>query len=321
MPALARQTLKAESDQPEFLQDVLQGLNQSPPTLPCKYFYDRAGSELFEEICRLDEYYVTRSEIDLLQQCSRQIAQHIEPSTTVIEPGAGAGVKAAILLDAMPSPRAFVPLEISASALEEATQSLHKRFPGLDIHPLEGDFTADPQHIRTALPETDNTLIFFPGSTIGNFSAPEAVEVLGNLSTLAGEDGHILVGADQIKDRQRLTSAYDDEKGITAEFNKNILKRINRELDANFNLSGFVHRAIYNESLDRIEMHLVAQGDQRVTVSGYTFEFADGTFIHTENSHKYSDDSFRRLAQQAGLQMVQNWGNGDVALYLLARSR
>jgi len=319
MPALARQSLKASSDQSEFLQDVLHGLHQSPPTLPCKYFYDRAGSELFEEICRLDEYYLTRSEIELLQQSRRSIAQHIAPSTTVIEPGAGAGLKAAILLEAMPSPQAFVPLEISASALEEATQSLQQRFPNLDIHPVEGDFTADPSDIRTALPDTDNTLIFFPGSTIGNFSASEAIDVLRNLATLAGEHGQILVGADQIKDRQRLIRAYDDQKGTTAQFNKNILQRINRELDANFDLDAFTHRAVYNESLDRIEMHLVAVGDQLVTIAGHSFAFTDGSFIHTENSHKYSDDSFQQLAQRAGLSMVNNWRNGDIALYLLTR--
>lgn len=317
MPALAQQRLKSDAKQSEFLQDVLLGLQQSPPTLPCKYFYDDAGSALFEQICNLDEYYVTRAEIALLERSRAAIAQHLAPSTTVIEPGAGAGVKAAILLDAMPSPQAFVPLEISASALEGATDSLQRRFPDLDIHPLEGDFTADPQDIRAALPDAEHILIFFPGSTIGNFCAEEAVEVLGNLATLAGDGGQVLVGADLIKDRQRLINAYDDQAGVTAQFNKNILRRINRELGGNFDDSGFAHRAVYNESLDRIEMHLVAQGDQRVSVAGEHFQFADGTFIHTENSHKYSEASFSELAGKAGLRVTQRWRSPDVALYLL----
>lgn len=306
----------------EFLADVLAGLSTRPKTLPCKYFYDERGSILFEQICELEEYYITRTELALLSDIGEEVAELVGEGVTIIEPGSGAGVKVQILLDALLHPRKFIPLEISLDALEASTKELKQKFPQLRVIPHQGDFT-DQQDLKK-LPllkeKSERRLVFFPGSTIGNFTRKEAVEVLNNLRILAGENGLVLVGVDLLKDRNRLLDAYDDHLGITADFNKNLLVRINRELDANFDFErGFDHRAVFNEQASRIEMHLVSASDQSVEIGDQKVEFDEGESIHTENSHKYSEQMVIQMVTEANLQVVRDWTDesGDFALFLL----
>lgn len=307
----------------EFLKDVLSGLSAQPKALPCKYFYDERGSELFEQICELDEYYITRTELALLEDIGAEVAELVGEGVTIIEPGSGAGQKVQILLQALLHPRKFIPLEISLDALEASTRELEQKFPRLQVIPHQGDFTdpADLEKLPLLQEKGERRLVFFPGSTIGNFTKLEAVEVLKNLGMLAGENGLVLLGVDLLKDRARLLNAYDDHLGVTADFNKNLLVRINRELDANFDFEqGFDHRAIFDEEASRIEMHLVSASDQIVEIANRAFEFKEGETIHTENSHKYSEQMIVQIATKAGLKIVRDWTDGsrDFALFLLA---
>ncbi|MBT5331874.1 MAG: L-histidine N(alpha)-methyltransferase [Porticoccaceae bacterium] len=306
----------------EFLADVLAGLSTRPKTLPCKYFYDERGSILFEQICELEEYYITRTELALLSDIGAEVAELVGEGVTIIEPGSGAGVKVQILLDALLHPRKFIPLEISLDALEASTKELKQKFPQLRVIPHQGDFTdqKDLKKLPLLKEKSERRLVFFPGSTIGNFTRKEAVEVLNNLRILAGENGLVLVGVDLLKDRNRLLDAYDDHLGITADFNKNLLVRINRELDANFDFErGFDHRAVFNEQASRIEMHLVSASDQSVEIGDQKVEFDEGESIHTENSHKYSEQMVVQMVTEANLQVVRDWTDegGDFALFLL----
>lgn len=306
----------------EFLLDVVSGLSAQPKTLPCKYFYDEKGSQLFEDICDLDEYYITRTELDLLANIGEQIASLVGEGVTIVEPGSGAGIKVQVLLDALLKPSRFIPLEISLDALEASTQELKQKFPRLEVIPHQGDFTdeRDLKKLPLVSEETDKRLVFFPGSTIGNFSRQEAIGVLANLRLLAGKQGQVLVGIDLLKDRSRLLAAYDDSLGVTAEFNKNLLARINRELDANFDhQEGFDHRAVFNEEHSRIEMHLVSRLDQEILIGDKSFVFAKEETIHTENSHKYSSDLFAEIAREAKLEITHQWSDDrqDFGLFLL----
>lgn len=306
----------------EFLIDVVSGLSAPRKTLPCKYFYDEKGSQLFEDICDLDEYYITRTELELLADIGEQIAKLVGEGVTIVEPGSGAGIKVQILLDALLKPSRFIPLEISLDALEASIQELKQKFPRLEVIPHQGDFTdeRDLKKLPLIAEETDRRLVFFPGSTIGNFSREEAVGVLSNLRLLAGERGQVLVGIDLLKDRNRLLAAYDDSLGVTAEFNKNLLARINRELDANFDhQEGFDHRAVFNEEHSRIEMHLVSRLDQKVLIGDQSFSFAKQETIHTENSHKYSSELFAEIAREAKLEITHQWSDDrqDFGLFLL----
>lgn len=301
-----------------FLTEVLHGLSKPSKTLPCKYFYDAIGSKLFEDICELSEYYVTRTEKLILHDVVKDLAKTFNKKTNVIEPGSGAGEKVRILLNSIPSVNTFTPVEISASALAESAEELASSYPNLSILPLQGDFTNEAT-LRRARQELDalqsadqQNLVFFPGSTIGNFSRTEAVQVLKNLSVLAGPDGSLLVGYDLIKNEFRLTQAYDDSLGVTAAFNKNLLARINKELYGNFDVeNGFAHSAIFNRMYNRIEMHLVSTKDQKVSVAGHSFWFRKGETIHTESSHKYSKNSFAEIAQRAGLAVSCTWTDAD----------
>lgn len=306
----------------EFLKDVVDGLSNRQKTLPCKYFYDERGSNLFEQICELDEYYITRTELALLEQVGNEIAELIGEGATIIEPGSGAGIKVQILLDALLSPSRFIPLEISLDALQTSTQQLKQKYPSLRVIPKQGDFTDQSTLQKLPLEESQaqGRLVFFPGSTIGNFSAEEAVEVLSNLKLLAGQKGLILIGIDLLKDRSRLLAAYDDSLGVTAEFNKNLLLRINNELEADFDIEeGFRHQALFNEEQSRIEMHLVSLKDQQVSIADQQFQFSEGETIHTENSHKYSQEFIAELATKAGLKITQQWSDSqkDFALFML----
>ena len=289
-----------------FLRDVLAGLGASPRSLPCKYFYDAAGSALFEQICELPEYYVTRTELEIMRLFSKEMAACLGPRVLLIEFGSGSGQKTKLLLEALQDPVAYVPIDISAAALEFTLESVQRAHPALQVTPVCGDFTAQ---IEIPWPDEhpERTVVYFPGSTIGNFSAEDALQLLSQVASLVGKRGGLLIGIDFHKDTATLEAAYNDAQGVTAAFNRNVLLRINRELNADFNLEQFQHRAIYNEGKQRIETSLVSTREQLVTIGGVAFEFAAGEAISTEHSQKYTVDSFADLATQAGLQGVANW--------------
>jgi dimethylhistidine N-methyltransferase len=289
-----------------FLDDVLEGLSQPAKRLPCKYFYDARGCRLFDAICELEEYYPTRTELAIMRRHVDEMVARIGPRAMVIELGSGSSTKTRVLLDRLPQPAAYVPVEIAREHLATAAAQLRARYPRLQIHPLCADFTADFD-----LPECGaeplRRVAYFPGSTLGNFEPEEAEALLTRLAGLVGEGGGLLIGLDLQKDRRILEAAYNDAAGVTAEFNLNLLIRINRELAGNFRLNQFHHAAFYNETAGRIEMHLVSGCRQTAHVAGQAFHFVRGETICTEYSHKYNLPQFRRTAIRAGFQHVQTW--------------
>lgn len=305
-----------------FLNDVIAGLSQQQKNLPCKYFYDDNGAALFEQITELDEYYVTRTELSILTKHSQAIAKLLPDNLSIIEPGCGSGKKIAYLLAHLVNVKSFVPFEISNEMLNYSLAHLSPLFPELAISPLLGDFTHSQmvkQLSRETQLDSQTNLVYFPGSTIGNFSPLKAIEIMKNFHRLCGINGYVLIGIDLLKDRQVLLDAYDDKQGVTAAFNKNLLQRINAELNADFDLSQFNHQSRFNEKLSRIEMHLISNCGQTVTVNGESFSFSQGESIHTENSHKYALQAFTELSAQAGLRLEQTWQDeqGYFALCLL----
>ncbi|TCT07758.1 L-histidine N(alpha)-methyltransferase [Aquabacter spiritensis] len=288
----------------EFRADVVAGLSAPRKTLAAKYFYDAEGSRLFDRICGLPEYYPTRTELDILRREAGAIAHRAGKNARLVEFGAGSLVKVRILLDALDLPAAYVPIDISADHLMEAAQALARDYPALDVVPLVGDFTR-----RVALPQIDGqrTVGFFPGSTIGNFTPSEARRFLVEARLTLGTGALLVLGVDLKKDVRRLEAAYDDAEGVTAAFNLNLLARINRELDGNFDLDRFAHAALFNEEESRIEMHLVSRADQIVRAADRTFRFAAGETIHTENSYKYASEDVAELARAAGWHTEQVW--------------
>ncbi|CAH1385502.1 L-histidine N(alpha)-methyltransferase [Candidatus Nitrotoga sp. M5] len=308
-----------------MLEDIVTGLSQTQKTLPCKYFYNDIGSKLFEEITQLDEYYVTRAELAILDLHIEEIQQRLQNLTAIIEPGSGAGIKIQKLLSACSNIEQFILLEISPEILNASAKTIQEKFPSLNVRSLIGDFTNEALILKLIKEEKLNqtsNLIFFPGSTIGNFSSEKVPEILHTFKKLSGNNGKILIGFDLLKDKERLIAAYSDSKGITAQFNKNILSRINDELDADFDVnSGFSHLAIYNENKARIEMHLASTRDQSVTCADKIFHFAKGETIHTESSHKYSIESFSKLAKNANLNIEAYWTDPEnqFALILLVQ--
>jgi dimethylhistidine N-methyltransferase len=289
-----------------FRDAVLAGLGRTPKELPCKLFYDARGSALFEEICEAPEYYLTRTEIAILETRAKDIAAHIGPHCRLIELGSGASRKVRILLGALDRPAAYVPLDISRERLHEAADALAVDFPGLTVVAVCADYT-QPLTLPP-LPGPDGKRVgFFPGSTIGNFEPQDAAEFLRQAGRILGQGATIIVGVDRIKDVAVLNAAYDDAAGVTAKFNLNVLTRMNRELGGNFDLAKFTHHAFYNADNHRIEMHLVSLEDQSVSVAGRTFDFRKGETIHTENSYKYTVESFRALAASAGWRPVATW--------------
>lgn len=290
----------------EFLQDVVEGLSQTQKTLPCKYFYDERGSQLFTEICEQEEYYLTNTEMTLLKNNAQDIAEIAGKGAHIIEPGSGAGEKIQTLLRALNEPCCYMPLDISEEILQASANTIAKAFPTIEVKPVQLDFTTNVK-----LPECNalhnKRLVFFPGSTIGNFNQEEVVEFLSKLRCMAGQNGSLLIGVDLIKDKDILEAAYDDKNGVTAEFNKNLLHRINDELDADFDLSAFAHNAFFNDEESRIEMHLKSKLNQSVKIQDKTFDFAKGETIHTENSYKYSVSGFTQLAQDNGFELEKVW--------------
>ena len=292
------------SDTEIFRADVLSGLSARRKTLPAKYFYDSAGSLLFDRITELDEYYPTRTETALLTDIAGEIAHLAGPDAVVVEFGAGSLAKIRILLDALRTPRAYMPIDVSGAHLMAAAAELRGHYPELHVTPIIADFT-EPLTIPFA--GNANVFGFFPGSTIGNFDPPEARRFLRRASATLPKGALFLVGADTKKDRAILERAYNDSEGVTAAFNLNLLARINRELGGDFDLSRFRHRAFYNHDLGRIEMHLESTGAQTVHVAGRSVRFAEGETIHTENSYKYSAPQFATLAASSGWTARRLW--------------
>ena len=289
-----------------FLDDVIAGLSAAPKSLPPKYFYDARGSKLFDEICELPEYYPTRTEIAMLEASGGEIAARIGPRAAVLEYGSGSGRKTRLLLSAL-RPGAYVAIDISGEQLHEALSGLAAAFPDVRMVGICADYThALPAAPLSAL-DGSRRVVFFPGSTIGNFTPREALAFLKNARALAGAGGAMLVGVDLKKDVPTLHAAYNDAAGVTAAFNMNVLGRINRELGGDFDLGAFRHRAHYDESSGRIEMHLESTRAQTVTIGGRSFGFGAGETIHTESSYKYSVEQFQALAREAGFAPTHCW--------------
>ena len=292
-------------DNLQFFAEVKDGLKQAQKTLPCKYFYDEKGSLLFEKICQLDEYYITRTELALLEEIKSELAEKIGKNATIIEPGAGAGIKIRTLLSALDSPESYVPMDISKDFLYYSAKIIQDQFPNIDILPIQGDFTQPVQWLGKE--NKHNRVVFFPGSTIGNFDKTAAIDFLVNMHDLIGQDGALIIGADLLKEAAFLEAAYNDQQGVTAAFNKNLLTRINQNLNGDFDLSKFSHKAILNHEHGRIEMHLFSHTEQLVNINSEQFEFAKDESIHTENSHKYTVESFLQMADAAGLRCEKTW--------------
>jgi dimethylhistidine N-methyltransferase len=301
----------------EFRASVWTGLAQHQKTIPAKFFYDREGSRLFEEICLTPEYYPTRTERTLLADVMPEIAELVGSGRAILEFGSGAGVKIRTVLDHLQTPAAYVPVEISRTRLVEVTAELAADYPNIQIAPVCADYTKS-----FSLPTVGAAqwLGFFPGSTIGNFTPTQAVQFLSQVRRMLGASGLMLIGVDLRKDIDVLNAAYNDAAGVTAEFNLNLLTRINRELEGDFDLSGFAHSAFYEAEQGRIEMHLVSDRAQSVTVAGRHFDFAADETIHTENSYKYDVDQFRCLAASAGWSHRAVWTDSErlFSLHLLA---
>jgi dimethylhistidine N-methyltransferase len=298
-----------------FLRDVLQGLRSAPKNLPCKYFYDQRGSELFDEICELDEYYPTRCELEIMERYAAEMGEQIGPGARLVEYGSGSSTKTRHLLQHLPDPAAYVPVDISGEHLQQAARRLRREFPHVEILPVCADFT-QPFALPACTRPPSHTAVYFPGSTIGNFAPGRAVTLLRQIARLCGTGGGLLIGIDLKKDVRTIEAAYNDRRGVTAEFNLNLLRRINHELNADFDLDQFAHWAFYNPEAGRMEMHLVSQSEQVVTVDGHPIEFAAGETICTEYSHKYSIAEFAGLAGQAGLALHRHWtdANGNFAV-------
>jgi len=281
-----------------FLQSLITGLKAPQKRLEPKFFYDDAGSALFDEITELEAYYPTRTEIGILQAAAPEIATAIGPGAVLLEPGAGSVAKVSLLLDALEAPAAFAPGDISIDHLTEAATALEGRYPNLPIRPFALDFD-HPFDLPADIAALGPVTVFFPGSTIGNFEPARAIGLLQRFAGIANAQ-HLLIGVDMKKDHGRLVHAYDDPEGVTARFNLNLLVRANRELGADFDLSAFEHLARFNAHDGRIEMHLKSLKDQTVSITGERFTFAAGETIHTENSYKYAVPEFQALAAEAG---------------------
>ena len=300
------------ADAPEtpvgFERDLIEGLSRARKSLPCRYLYDARGSELFEEITALPEYYPTRVETEILRDCAREIADRTPPGSVLVEFGSGSSTKTEILLSQLHDLAAYVAIDVSSSALQDARMRLRDRFPRLRVECVVGDFrsVALPLDLAGA-----PRLGFFPGSTIGNLEPAEAQALLRRFAAVLGAGSRLILGVDVIKDPAILVPAYNDAHGVTAAFNLNLLTRANRELGANFDVSAFRHVAIWNEQLTRIEMRLVSLRDQTVRIGDRTFRFVAGETIHTENSHKWPDGVFEDIVTDAGWRIARRWSDKD----------
>ena len=298
----------AEAPNPRFLADVLSGLTRRPRAIPARWFYDRHGSELFEAITALPEYYPTRTEATILLDAGPRIAALVGRARAVVEFGSGSSAKTPLLLGAV-SPSAYVPIDISGEFLRESSAVLATAFPGLTVLPVEADFMRPltlPREVAGAA-----KLGFFPGSTIGNMVPREATDLLRAMRASLGEGAMLVIGMDRVKPVERLLAAYDDAAGVTAAFNLNLLERVNRELGGTVPVNAFRHRALWNDAAARVEMHLEATRDAAFAVAGRPFTMAAGETIHTENSHKYGLRDARLLLRAGGWTPVAEWTDAD----------
>ncbi len=291
------ETLIKEIQEPDILYEVLEGLSMPQKYLPSKLFYDKKGSELFNEICKLKEYYLTRTETQIMEDNIDEISTLLGESTLLVELGSGSSVKVRLLLDNIVGLAGYVPVDISEEHLIYSSRLLKKDYPDFDIYPLPVDYseTFFLPHIRK---HYENVVIYYPGSTIGNFTPLEAKKFLGRIVKICGKNGGLLLGIDLKKNKSILEPAYNDGKGVTAEFNLNILERINKELGSNFDISKFRHRAFYNEDEGRVEMHLESIEDQTVRLNSSIINFENGENIVTEYSYKYTLDEFKEFVSE-----------------------
>ncbi|MBS40697.1 MAG: L-histidine N(alpha)-methyltransferase [Rhodospirillales bacterium] len=292
----------------ESFQDaLLRGLSAKQKYLPCKFFYDETGSELFNQICELDEYYVTRTENRILEENAIEISRIIGRGCNLFELGSGSSRKVKILLDVLESPAGYTALDISKEHLIKSCAELSSIYPGIPIGAICTDYSKSLVFPFKSS-EANNTVVFFPGSSLGNFDTENAIKFLGRVANLLkGSEGGFLIGIDLKKDREVLEAAYDDSDGVTAKFNLNLLIRANKELNANFDVSKFFHRALYNHKKGRIEMHLVSRISQIVSIGSNSFEFFENEYIHTENSYKYSLSQFEKMWREAGFNSSRHW--------------
>lgn len=297
--------LKVEetADREEFRRAVLDGLSARPRAIPAKYLYDARGSALFDEICELPEYYLTRTETEILKRRAAEIGRRAGPGCALIEFGSGSSVKSRLLIEALPKLALYAPIDISREHLDATAAQLKRDYPKLRVEPVCADFMGPVPPIETE----GRRLGFFPGSTIGNLTPEEATAFLHNVRTLVGDQGALVLGADLKKDPQRLHDAYNDSAGVTAAFTLNLLRRMNRELQSTFDLSAFAHEAFYDEAEGRIEIYVRSLERQTVMVAGQRFEFAAGERIHTEYSYKYDTADLAGLAKAGGFRLAETW--------------
>ncbi|MBW2275672.1 MAG: L-histidine N(alpha)-methyltransferase [Deltaproteobacteria bacterium] len=306
-PAIPLHDLHPAPD--DFLGEVLAGLQAQPKTLPCKYFYDARGSEIFDRICELEEYYPTRTEVGILERYGDEIADRLGADCALIEFGSGSSLKTRLLLLALERPAAYLPIDISRDHLMSAAEHIAKRFPGLVVRPICADFAG-----TLSLPELPDTVrskvVFFPGSTIGNFAPEPRLALLRRIAAVcAPKGGSLLIGIDLQKDVATLERAYNDARGVTRDFNLNLLERIKRELNADIDVSAFEHRALYSAREERIEMHLVSRLAQRIQLADASIDFRAGESVRTECSYKFAIPGFADLAARAGFELESVWSD------------
>lgn len=303
------------STQHDFFDDVIEGLSRPTKSIPCKWFYDEKGSILFEKITQTPEYYPTRVESKLLADVAQDLPNIMPNLKVIVEPGSGSSIKTRILLSSQKALTTYIPMEISAQFLSDIANQLHADYPNIQTIPMVGDFT----NINTPVSQTvdANRLVFFPGSTIGNFPPDEAEQLLNSFHLLAGDDGHLLIGVDGTQNERQLLAAYNDANGITEAFNKNLLIRANDELAANFVIENFAHVAQFNQQASRIEMHLKSLTQQSVTIKHHVFNFKENETIFTENCYKYTQDRFMTLANQCGWELVSAWKDQQLSHFQL----
>jgi dimethylhistidine N-methyltransferase len=299
-----------------FYRDVVEGLSEDEKRLSCKYFYDRRGSQLFDKICQLDEYYLTRCELEIMRQFSPEMAAQIGAGVMLVEYGSGSSLKTRLLLDHLENPAAYVPVDISRRHLQQSAEDLAASYPHIEVLPVCADFTAGFDLPTPKITPT-HSAVYFPGSTIGNFQPQDAAELLDNIAPLCGTGGGLLIGIDLKKDVDTLEAAYNDAQGVTAEFNLNLLHRMNRELGANFLVEQFRHSSVYNASRGRIETYLISECEQEVSVGEHSFKFSNGEGICTEYSHKYTIEEFQAHAAEAGLTLHRHWTDSQQKVAVL----
>ena len=289
-----------------FMDDVIRGLSQRKKELNCKYFYDEQGSRLFDQICELDEYYLTRTELAIMRQHAAEMAEQLGRGIALVEFGSGSSVKTKILLDHLYEPTAYMPLDISEEHLLKTAVRLRKAYAEIEIIPIVADFTMGFELPSTKRPYS-HAAVYFPGSTIGNFTPSQANQMMRRIGGILGHDGGLLIGIDLQKDPAVIEAAYNDAQGVTEEFNLNVLHRINRDLNADINVDQFRHKAVYNQHRGRVEISIVCQTDETIQIDDHEFVMRKGEEILTEYSHKYTIDGFAELAADAGFSMHKYW--------------